>query len=59
MKYLSDIEIAQSVQMQPIMNIASKLDISEEYVEQYGKYKAKINYQPILKNSSKNVRTTI
>ncbi len=54
MKYLSDIEIAQRVQKQPIMKVASKLNISEEYIEQYGKYKAKINYQPILKNSSKN-----
>ncbi|MBR3864376.1 MAG: formate--tetrahydrofolate ligase [Clostridia bacterium] len=54
MKYLSDIEIAQKVEMLPIMEVASKLDISEEYVEQYGKYKAKINYLPILKKSSKN-----
>ena len=54
MKYLSDIEIAQKVEMLHIMEVASKLDISEEYVEQYGKYKAKINYLPILKKSSKN-----
>ena len=40
----SDIEIAQSVAMQPIGEIAKKLDIPEEYVELYGRYKAKIDY---------------
>ena len=40
----SDIEIAQSVQMQPIGEIAKKLDIPEEYIELYGRYKAKIDY---------------
>ena len=44
MGYLSDIEIAQSVPMKPIAEIASKAGIPEEYVEYYGKYKAKIDY---------------
>ncbi len=34
--------------MRPIIEIASKLDISEEYLEYYGRYKAKVNYQPLL-----------
>ena len=40
----TDIEIAQSSTMQPILDIARGLNIDERYVEQYGKYKAKIDY---------------
>ena len=40
----SDIEIAQSCPMQPITEIARALEIDECYVEQYGRYKAKIDY---------------
>jgi len=43
MAYLSDIEIAQSVEMRPIQEIAARAAIDEKYVEQYGKYKAKID----------------
>ena len=42
MEHLTDIEIAQGAKMQRITEIAKKVGISEEYVEQYGKYKAKI-----------------
>ncbi len=38
----SDIEIAQSSEMSPIVGIAKKLGIDEEELELYGKYKAKI-----------------
>lgn len=38
----SDIEIAQSSEMAPIVEIAKKLGIDEEELELYGKYKAKI-----------------
>ena len=44
MAYLSDIEIAQSAEMKPIGEIAKAAGIEEEYLEYYGKYKAKINY---------------
>jgi len=44
MNHPSDIEIAQSSAMQPILDIARALDIDEHYVEQYGRYKAKIDY---------------
>ena len=44
MAYPSDIEIAQSTTMRPIAEIAAALNIDEAYVEQYGRYKAKIDY---------------
>lgn len=44
MGFKSDIEIAQESTPLPIMEIVKKLEINEEYVEQYGKYKAKIDY---------------
>ncbi len=43
MAYLSDIEIAQGCVMQPITEIAKKAGIDNKYLEQYGKYKAKID----------------
>ena len=43
MAYLSDIEIAQQCEMKPITEIANKAGIGEKYIEQYGKYKAKID----------------
>ncbi|AHF05737.1 formate--tetrahydrofolate ligase [Desulfitobacterium metallireducens] len=38
----SDIEIAQEATMKPIMEVASTLDLLEDEIELYGKYKAKI-----------------
>ncbi len=43
MAYLTDIEIAQQCKMQPITEIAKKAHIDDQYIEQYGKYKAKID----------------
>lgn len=40
---LSDIEIAQQAQMLKITEVASKLNISEEHIEMYGHYKAKLS----------------
>ena len=45
MGFKSDIEIAQECEMLPVTKIAEKAGISEEYIEQYGKYKAKIDYR--------------
>ena len=39
----TDIEIAQSIPMEPIEIIASKAKIDTKYLELYGKYKAKVN----------------
>ena len=50
MGYKSDIEIAQETTMAPITEIAEKAGIDEKYLEQYGKYKAKIDYN-LLKES--------
>ena len=50
MGYKSDIEIAQETTMAPIIEIAKKAGIDEKYLEQYGKYKAKIDYN-LLKES--------
>ncbi|MBR3968873.1 MAG: formate--tetrahydrofolate ligase [Clostridia bacterium] len=43
MAYLSDIEIAQQCEMKPITEIAKRAKVDEKYIEQYGKYKAKID----------------
>lgn len=43
MAWLSDIEIAQNCVMRPISEIAEKAHISENYLEQYGRYKAKVD----------------
>ncbi|MDD3839011.1 MAG: formate--tetrahydrofolate ligase [Clostridia bacterium] len=40
---LNDIEIAQKAEIKPINEIAKKLEIDEDSLELYGKYKAKIN----------------
>src|SRR5699024_1907051 len=44
MGFKSDIEIAQECVMQPITEIAAKASNDDKYLEQYGKYKAKIDY---------------
>ena len=41
--YKSDIEIAQECVMKPITEIAAAANVDERYIEQYGKYKAKID----------------
>ena len=52
MAYLSDIEIAQSIEMRPISEIAERAGVDAKYVEHYGKYKAKIDLS-LLKESSR------
>ena len=44
MGFLSDIEIAQHAVMEPIVKVAEKIGISEDDLEQYGKYKAKVSF---------------
>ncbi len=43
MAYLTDIEIAQSCKMKPISEIAAKAGIGDEFLEPYGRYKAKVD----------------
>ena len=51
----TDIEIAQEAVMLPIKEVASKLDITEDDLELYGKYKAKLSeeYLSKIKNNKK------
>ncbi len=51
---LTDIEIAQSCEMKPIWEIADTAGIPEEYVEYYGKYKAKLNLDILKKEDGDN-----
>ncbi|MFS0645848.1 formate--tetrahydrofolate ligase [Siminovitchia sp. 179-K 8D1 HS] len=46
-KPLSDIEIAQSSELVPIPEIAEKISLTEDDIELFGKYKAKISYKKI------------
>ena len=46
---MEDVEIARNTKLEKIQNIAEKLGILDEELEQYGKYKAKIDYRQIEK----------
>ena len=52
MAYLSDIEIAQACRMRKITEIARLAGIEDQYLEQYGNYKAKVDPA-----SSRSLRT--
>ncbi|MGM9550375.1 MAG: formate--tetrahydrofolate ligase [Faecousia sp.] len=49
MGFKSDIEIAQETEMQHIREVAKTAGVDEKYLEQYGNYKAKVDYN-ILKD---------
>lgn len=51
---MTDIEIAKNTKLDEINKIAEKLEIKEEDIEQYGKYKAKISNEIYEKNKNKN-----
>ncbi|WMJ78323.1 MULTISPECIES: formate--tetrahydrofolate ligase [unclassified Sedimentibacter] len=53
-EYLSDIEIAQQAEMKVINTIADKIEIPDKYVENYGKYKAKIDYRYLQNELKEN-----
>ncbi len=52
MAYKTDIEIAQSCEMKPITEIAKIAGVDEKYIEQYGRYKAKVDLS-LLKDSER------
>jgi formate--tetrahydrofolate ligase len=54
MAYLSDIEIAQAAEMKPIGEIAAAAGIDEKYLEQYGRYKAKIDHALLRESKREN-----
>ena len=47
----SDIQIAQECKLRPIGEIAALAGIGEEFLEQYGKYKAKVDFSLLEKNT--------
>lgn len=49
----SDIEIAQETKMTVINEIADKLGIADDYIENYGKYKAKVDYRMLKEYQDK------
>ena len=49
----SDIQIAQEAKMEPIIKIAQKLNLTEDDIELYGKYKCKIGLDVLNNNKSK------
>lgn len=55
---LTDIEIADRAEMEPITEIAVKIGLSEDDIEQYGKYKAKLQL-PLKKDANKKHRLVL
>ncbi|SFN70549.1 formate--tetrahydrofolate ligase [Salegentibacter flavus] len=51
---LTDLEIAQKIELKPITEIARKLGLDSEEIEMYGKYKAKLPLSRIDKEKVKN-----
>ncbi|MBE6048843.1 MAG: formate--tetrahydrofolate ligase [Clostridium sp.] len=49
----SDIQIAQEAKMEPIVKIAEKMNLLEDDIELYGKYKCKISLDVLEKNKNK------
>ena len=54
MGFKTDIEIAQETTMSPITEIAAKAGIEAKYLEQYGNYKAKIDYNLLRETDKKD-----
>ena len=52
-KVVSDIEIAQQTKLEPIVKIAEQVGLSDDDLELYGKYKAKISFDAIKRLSKK------
>lgn len=53
MEFKTDIEIAQEANPQDIRDIAKKINLSEDDIELYGKYKAKIDYNVLNRTKSR------
>ena len=50
---MTDIQIAQAAQKENIVEIAKKIGLTEDDIEQYGKYKAKVNLDVLQKRKDK------
>ncbi len=55
---LTDIEIADRAEMEPITEIAAKIGLGDDDIEQYGKYKAKLQL-PLKKDANKKHRLVL
>lgn len=55
---MTDIEIAHSIKIKPIKEIARKLGLKSEDIEFYGNYKAKVSARPAIKDNAKLVLVT-
>jgi len=56
MGFKSDIEIAQEAKLKDIREIAAKLGLTEDDIDLYGKYKAKVDYNLLKKSQGKNAK---
>jgi formate--tetrahydrofolate ligase len=56
---LTDIEIAQSAKMRPIVEIAKKLDLGPDDIELYGNYKAKVRADEVIARSTSQGRLVL
>ena len=54
MAFKTDIEIAQECELRPIQEIAAKAHVDEKYLEQYGRYKAKVDPKLLKETDRKN-----
>ena len=54
MEFKTDIEIAQACTMQPITEIAKVAGVEEKYLELYGNYKAKVDYNLLRETDRKD-----
>jgi formate--tetrahydrofolate ligase len=59
LQYKSDIEIAQGAAMRPITEIAKTAHVDENYIEQYGRYKAKIDPALLKETQHKDGRLVL
>jgi len=59
LQYKSDIEIAQGAAMRPITEIAGTAHVDEKYIEQYGRYKAKIDPALLKETQRKDGRLVL
>ncbi|HCX65727.1 MAG TPA: formate--tetrahydrofolate ligase [Eubacteriaceae bacterium] len=59
MGFKSDIEIAQEAKVQDIREIAKQLDLTEDDLELYGKYKAKVDYNLLKKDTGKKAKVIL
>jgi formate--tetrahydrofolate ligase len=56
MPFKSDIEIAQEAKLQDIRDIAKKMGLTEDDIELYGKYKAKVDYNILSRTKGRDAK---